>query len=209
MSNRNERRYDNLSEAVAFQVAFEFMIYTYDDIGWYDMFEETCSRCRVYRQYKDFITPKANCKKDYAILDTLDYGVSETIRNELIENFDITEEDFRPARNKKGDIVYYQITPQHKMLPIKSVNRIKELKPCRKCGSIQHRMKIYKNRKDAEYYYITKEALEDMHDINVTYEDFEMFIPEVIVSRRVYDFLIERYPRMRFFPLFLAEEKEL
>ena len=208
MTNRNERRYDNLSEAVAFQVAFEFMVYAYDDSNWFDTFKTICTRCGKEEQYADFLVPKSSCKKEYAIFDTLHYGVSEKIKNELIENFDITEEDFRPVRNKTGNIVYYQITPQHKMLPIKSVNRIKQLKPCRKCGSVQYRMKIYKNDKNAEYYYITKEALEDMHDINMTYEEFNMFYSEVIVSRRVYDFLIERYPRMRFFPLFLSGENQ-
>lgn len=205
MENRMEKRYDNLSEAVAFQIAFEFMVYQYGDMNWYDVYEETCTTCGVYRQYEDFMAPKSSCKKDYAILDTCYYGVSEEIMRGLVENFDITEEDFRPIRNKTGNIVFYQITPQHTMLPIKSVNRIKALKPCRKCGSVQHRMKTYKNKKDAEYYYITKEALEDLHDINETYEKFNIFIPEVIVSRRVYDYLIEKYPRMRFFPLFLAE----
>ena len=70
---------------------------------------------------------------------------------------------------------------------------------------MQHRIKTYKNKQGLEYYYISKEALEDMHDINETYERFNIFIPEFIVSRRVYDYLIEIYPRMRFIPLFLVE----
>lgn len=158
-----EKKYDNLSEAVAFQIAFEFMVYQYSDMNWYDVYEETCTTCRVYRQYADFMAPKSSCKKEYSILDTYYYGGSEEIVKGLVENFDITEEDFRPIRNKKGDIVYYQITPRHIMLPIKSVNRIKKLKPCRKCGAKQHRIKLYKNKKGEDYYYITKEALEDMH----------------------------------------------
>ena len=208
MANRNEKKYNNLSEAVAFQIAFEFMIYAYDDSNWFDTFRTICTRCGKEEQIADFLVPKSSCKKEYGRFDTLYYGVSENIKNELINNFDITEEDFRPAYNKTGNIVYYQITPRHKMLPIKAVNRIKELKPCRKCGSVQYRMKKYKNEKGAEYYYITEEALLDMKDINVTYEEFDMFYSEVIVSRRVFDFLIKRYPRMRFVPLFLAKEEK-
>lgn len=36
----------------------------------------------------------------------------------LIDNFNINDDDFRPIRNKTGDIVYYQISPIHTMLPI-------------------------------------------------------------------------------------------
>ena len=84
-------------------------------------------------------------KKDGAILDIYHYGVSITIRNLLIENFDITENDFRAIRNKKGEIVFYQITPQHTMQPLIGENSIKQLKPCSKCGSIQYRIKEFKN----------------------------------------------------------------
>ena len=205
MANKNEKRYDNLSEAVAFQIAFDFMIYTYGDVGWYDIFEITCTTCRKERQYADNLVPKSSCKKEYGRFDILYYGVSEIIKNNLIDNFDITEKDFRPVRNKKGDIVFYQITPQHTLLPIKSVNKIKELTPCRKCGEIQYRITEYQNEKGEEYYYISKDALNNMKDINITHERFDCYMPRFIVSRRVYDYLIEKYPRMRFIPLFLAE----
>lgn len=36
--------------------------------------------------------------------------------------FDVTEEDFRHVRTKRGEIVYYQVTPQHKLLPLHEVN---------------------------------------------------------------------------------------
>ena len=205
--NKNDRRYDNLSEAVAFEIAFDFVLYSYDNVGFYDFFREECPSCRRPIQYNDFLAPKGNCKKEYAILDIYHFGISKNIRKELIDNFDITEQDFRPIKNKKDEIVFYQITPQHRMLPISSVNRIKQLKPCKKCGSIQYRLKAHKNRKGEEYYYISKEALDDMHDINVTFEDFDMFIPEVIISRRVYNYLISKYPRMKFIPLFLKNHE--
>ena len=34
MKNINEKLYDNLSEAVAFEINFTHMIYTYDNVGW-------------------------------------------------------------------------------------------------------------------------------------------------------------------------------
>ena len=60
-----------------------------------------------------FLAPKTSCKKNFGILHNLEFGVSEQIRNELLSEFDIQEEDFREVCNKKGDVVYWQITPRH------------------------------------------------------------------------------------------------
>lgn len=205
MLNFNEKKYDNLSKAVAFEISFESFIYSYGDLSCAYFEKELCSHCHNNTQHVDFLAPKVNCKKDFGILDILKFGVSANIRSLLIENFDITEEDFRPVRTKSGEIVFYQITPQHTMLPISDVNRIKQLKPCSKCGAIQYRDRVYENKKGEPYHYISKKALEDLHDINVTYEKFEMFTPYFVVSKRVYDFLIERYPRLHFMPFFLKD----
>lgn len=140
------------------------------------------------------------------MLWTYDYGVSIEIHDDLIREFDITEDDFRPIRNLKDDIIYYQITPIHVMKPIGAVNRYRELKPCRKCGSVQFREKVYLNVKEWEYSFITKEALEDMHDINISCEAFMRFSRNFVISRRVYDHLTAKYPRMTFRPMFLKEE---
>lgn len=203
MTNVNEKRYPNISEAVAFRIAFAHMAYSYGDVGWDKIERYVCEHCGLTEQYADFLAPKSTFKKEFAILDTYHYGVSANIRKELIENFDVTEDDFRPCRNKTGDIVFYQITPVHTMLPLTSVNRTRPLKPCKKCGSIQYREKEYKNKNGYPYSFITQEVLNDLHDLNVTYEKYEMHLPYWVVSRRVYDFLIERYPRMNFQPIFL------
>ena len=42
--------------------------------------------------------------------------------DKLIGKFDVMEEDFRPVRTKRGEIVYHQVTPQHKLLPLHEVN---------------------------------------------------------------------------------------
>lgn len=205
MININEKHYPNLSEAVAFRITFDPFVYTYDSDILEESFPTQCSRCGYAPQVRDLVAPKSNCKKDYGILWTYEFGVSPNLRANLIENFDITEKDFRPIWNKSGEIVYYQITPQHVMLPLISVNRWRALKPCRKCGRIEYREKSYYNKNDEQYRYITREALEDMTDINVSYEHFDMDMPIFVVSRRVYDYLVAIYPRMRFEPFFLKE----
>lgn len=201
--NVNKKRYENLNDAVAFEIAFEFMLYGYDDVGWDEYERYTCTKCGKMEQFSDFLVPKSNCKKDYAILQSYEYGVSIEIQEKLISNFDITNDDFRPVRNKIGDIVYYQITPQHTMKPIDSVNRMRKLKKCPKCNSVQYRINEYKNKKGFLFYYITQDALDDLCDLNRTFENFDMHSPRYIVSRRVFEFLSNQYPRMRFIPLFL------
>lgn len=208
MSNINEKRYPNINDAVAFNIAFAPMICTYGSVGWDEILHTKCSRCGLTEQVSDFLAQKSDCqKKDGAILDIYHYGVSITIRNLLIENFDITENDFRAIRNKKGEIVFYQITPQYTMQPLIGENSIKQLKPCSKCGSIQYRIKEFKNEQGWPYYYISNEAYSEMHDLNKTFENFDMHIPNFIVSRRVYDFLIKKYPRLNFEPLFLKTQR--
>lgn len=205
MNNINKKRYNNIDEAVAFIIAFAPMIFSYDSFSFTDLEKETCSRCRKTEQISDFLAPKANCNKKFGVLDSYHYGFCDEIKNDLIEHFDVAEEDFRPIRNKDGSIVFWQITPQHTMRPINKVNRIRELKPCRKCGSIQHRCKPFKNKQGEEFLYITKDALDDMHDINQSFEKYGLFIPYYVVSKRVYEHLINKYPRMTFLPMFLKE----
>lgn len=208
MTNVTEKRFPNVKDAVAFQVAFAPFVYSYGNVGWDEYERYACTRCNYMEQFADFLAPKSECrKKDGAILQTYEYGVSIEIHDLLIENFDITEKDFRPIRNKAGDIVFFQITPQHIMLPLSDVNRVRKLKPCKKCGSVEYRIKDNKTKEDWEYYYISRETLDDLHDINRTYEEFGMHKPRYLVSRRVYDFLTERYPRMAFAPFFLKEKE--
>lgn len=203
MAKLMDRLYDNIDEAKAFMLSFTNFAYFYDDVSPWDFMTETCHECRKCSQTKDFLAPKASCKKPTSILHSLDMGVSREVRDELIQHFNITEADFRPVRTKKGEIVYYEITPQHVMLPIHEENEWEIAINCPQCGSVQYKRSDFRNEKKEPYYFISQAALDDMHDLNVTYEQFRWGIPVVIVSRRVYDYLTERYPRTHYFPLFL------
>ena len=59
--------------------------------------------------------------------------------------------------------------------------------------------------KVTDYYYDSNNNLIAQKTDNATYEKYEMHLPYWVVSRRVYDFLIKRYPRMNFEPFFLNE----
>ena len=202
MSILMEKLYKNLDQAVAFELSFTNPIDIYDDTCIMDYMEELCDKCGKIFQQHDYLVPKSRCKKPYGILSSCVYGVSEELKYELIINFNITEKDFRPIRNKKGEIVFYQITPQHIMLPINKENNW-HIKTCPKCGSIQYSNTEQENEIGEFYYYISKQALAEMHDLNITYEHFDTNEPMCVISKRVFEFLIKRYPRSHYIPFFL------
>ena len=196
--------YDNINEAKAFALSFTNFAYFYDDLEDTDTHKLVCEHCYKEVQYADYRMPKSSAKKDTSILESLEFGISPALRDELIANFDITEADFRPVRTKKDEIIYYQITPQHVMLPLYGVNEWPLLSVCSCCGNIRYDDSgREKNNNSQPYYYISKEVLDDMHDINISFEHLHRDYPLFIISRRLYDFLIERYPRTHYFPFFL------
>ena len=198
--------YDNLDEAKAFAISFTNFAYFYDDLEDTDTHKLVCEHCYKEVQYADYRMPKSSAKKDSAILHSLEPGVSPALRDELIAKFDVTEADFRPVRTKKDEIIYYQITPQHTLLPLHEVNMWPILSRCANCGNVRYNDIPKKNKKNESYHYITPEALTDMHDLNVTFEHFHRDYPLYVISRRLFDFLIERYPRTHYYPFFLKEE---
>ena len=198
-----DKLYDNLDEAKAFSLSFTNFAYFCDDLAYSDYVTEICNECGKSYQSMDYIAPRSSCKKPTSILHSLQFGVSIELRADLIEQFDVTEDDFRPVRNKRGDIVYYQITPQHVMLPIAEENGWKPKTPCPKCGSVKYEEIQHENEKGQSYYYLNQAALDDLHDLNVTYEVFRWYRPLYVISRRLYDYLIERFPRTHYEPFFL------
>lgn len=198
--------YDNLDEAKAFAISFTNFAYFYDDLEDTDTHKLVCEHCYKEVQYVDYRMPKSSAKKDTAILHSLEPGVSPALRDELIAKFDVTEADFRPVRTKKDEIIYYQITPQHVMYSLSEVNDWPVEIVCRKCGTILHDRPRRANLHGEAYFYITEEAINDMHDLNVTFEHFHRDYPLYVISRRLFDFLIERYPRTHYYPFFLKEE---
>lgn len=204
MKKRMDRLYDNIDEAKAFELSFTNFAYFYDDVSTWDFHTEICDKCGKTYQKDDYLAPRASCKKPTSILHSLEFGVSCELRDDLIARFDITEEDFRPVRNKRGEIVYYQITPQHVMLPIHKENQWIPKESCPQCGAVQYEHHDHKNRNRETYHYISQDALDDLHDFNVTYERFRWHRPICVISRRIYDYLTEMYPHTHYYPFFLS-----
>lgn len=201
-----DKLYPDLDRAVAFELRLTHMIFTYDDLCYYDYTEPPCPRCNRALRTKPYLAPKANCKKPCGEIDYGGHGVHPELRDELIARFDITEKDFAPILNKRGEIVYYEITPRHTMLPIHRENRWMPYPPCLVCGSRQFSNHDFENENEEVYHLISPEALGDLHDLNVTFERFSTHEPLIVVSRRVYEFLTEKYPRTHYYPFYLPEE---
>lgn len=212
MGKLMDRLYDNIDEAKAFVLSFTNFAYGYDDLNSDDFKSVVCEECRKRHQYRDYLFPKASFKKPTSILSYYDFGVSCELRDELIEKFDITEDDFRPIYTKKGELVYYQITPQNVMEPIYEKNDWYVTSVCPQCGAIQYGSdrigNWYYNEKREPFAYISQNALDNMHDLNISYERFLRYSANYVISRRLYDFLTERYPRTHYFPLFLKESED-
>ena len=79
---------------------------------------------------------------------------------------------------------------------------------CPQCGAIQYDGKWHYNEKREPFAFISQKALDNMHDLNISYERFLRYSADYVISRRLYDFLTERYPRTHYFPLFLKQETE-
>lgn len=114
--------YDNLDEAKAFVLHFTNFAYFYSDIAFDEYYTTVCATCGREVQHRDYLMHRSSAKKDTHLLHSYEPGISPALRDELIGKFDVTEEDFRPVRTKRGEIVYYQVTPQHKLLPLHEVN---------------------------------------------------------------------------------------
>ena len=212
MSKLMDRLYDNIDEAKAFALSFTNFAYIYDNVSFDEFLAVTCEECGKRHQYRDYLYPKASFKKPTAILSTYDFGISCELRDELIEKFDITEDDFRPIYTKKGELVYYQITPQNVMEPIYEENGWYVTSVCPQCGAVQYGSDRighwYYNGKREPFAFISQNALDNMHDLNISYERFLRYSANYVISRRLYDFLTERYPRTHYFPLFLKESED-
>ena len=212
MSTYAEKNWGNCSKAVAYSLNFVQMCYISGDFSRF--FNVVCDKCEHNVQVKSFEYSKGNfSKKDYYILDMLVYGVSEKLKNDMVA-FGISEDLFKPIYTKKHDIVLgYQIVPKN-ILPLTyKENGMYEYSKCKKCGKIQYElydaiafMKVYNDLGFPVY--INQSALEAMEDINALGERPGN---DVIISLDLYNYLIEKYPRLECRPVYVGsvyEDKE-
>lgn len=205
-----EKKWGDCSKAVAYQFNFVKLVYRYS-ADCYDDYFYLCPKCKnEVEQKKDYEYPKSSIpkNKDYYLLDTYDSGVSEKLKNDLLE-FGIAESNFRPIYSRKhNEILGYQVTPKNMLPSITENNAERQIFYCEHC-------KTKKFEVDDSYFdaynrlgypvYISKEAFDKMEHINCL--DGEVDSYTVIISLELYNYLIERYSRLECRPVFIGNVK--
>ena len=211
MTTYAEKKWGNSSKAVAYQFNFVKLVYRYS-ADCYDDYFHLCPKCKnEIKQKKDYEYPKSSFpkNKDYYLLDTYDSGVSEKLKNDMLE-FGVAEGNFRPIYSRRhNEILGYQVTPKNMLPSITENNAERQIFYCEHC-------KTKKFEVDDSYFdaynrlgcpaYISKEALDKMEHINCL--DGEVGSYTVIVSLELYNYLIEKYPRLECRLVFLGNVKD-
>lgn len=205
-----EKKWGDCSKAVAYQFNFVKLVYRYS-ADCYDDYFYLCPKCKnEVEQKKDYEYPKSSFpkNKDYYLLDTYDSGVSEKLKNDMLE-FGIAETNFRPIYSRKhNEILGYQVTPKNMLPSITENNAERQIFYCEYC-------KTKKFEVDDSYFdaynrlgypvYISKGAFDKMEHINCL--DGEVGSYTVIISLELYNYLIEKYPHLECRPVFIGNVK--
>lgn len=207
-----EKNWPDTELAVAYSLNFVQMCFRYDSDTWSDFYESCCKHCSDYSiQKRDFECPKSGfSKKDYFILDTCDYGISEKVKNDLID-FGIDDCNFRPIYTRGHKLILgWQISPQYVLSPTYNVNGFFKKLICKECD-------FYKYERFEKYtdsylfngygypHFITKEALEQLNGFHLAYTSDKLC---VYISKKIYQMLVQKYPRIECRPVFLGSIKE-
>ena len=205
-----EKNWGDCSKAVAYELNFVQMCYGYPTVALAEYYKSICPHVDdLSIQCRDLEYPKSGySKKDYYQLDSYDMAVSDNLKTDMMR-FGIPEEVFRPVYNKKHDIILgWQITPRNILPPIWQLNGEREIIMCEICN-----YRTYEVLDEINYFdaydgmgypvYISREVLEQMEDINATTET-----GSVIISLDLYNYLIEKYPRLECRPVFLGQIEE-
>lgn len=204
MKTYAEKMWGDCSKAVAYQLNFVQLCYGYGT-DCYDDYYDLCPKCGyAITQNKDYEYPKGTfSKKDYYILDTYDYGVSKELA-EYMFCFGVSKDNFRPIFTRKHDVTLgYQITPVYTLKPIGEMNGEKRKLKCKSCNRYEYEYpdNLVAYNKLGYPVYISDEVLKQIekYQITRTYEQ-----GDVIISLELYNYLLNRCPRIECRPVFLG-----
>lgn len=196
-----------MEEAVAYIPYFGRMCYEYDDSP--NFFKIACNKCchdiqidnleiknqGAIKKYKDDFATFRHVGQDFSVVTIPMYQY-------LCES-GVDKRYFRPvyARRDKENPIGYQIYSEDALPEGAVISGKYEYYECRKCKA---KIAEYQMTEQYEHFYITKDAVDNMKPISVTYELYSRR-PEIVVSKEVYDAIIEKDPKAYFFPVYLKE----
>lgn len=208
MKTYAEKNWCDCSKAVAYSLNFVQLCYGYGNDRYGDYFE-LCPACgHEIRQIKDYEYPKSGfSKKDYYLLDTYEYGVSEKLKTDML-NFGISPEIFKPVYTRKHDMILgWYLAPETTLPEVYQLNCMSKKVICRDCGYTMY--EYNESARSNEAYggigyplYIDENALSCLKDIAKTTEYGNC---DVMITLSLYHYLIDRYPRLECRPVFLGD----
>lgn len=205
-----EKYWGDCSKAVAYTLNFVQMSYASDSFTWTDYFDSVCPHYEdLSIQIKNFEFPKHSfSKKDYYQLQVGGYGVSQKLMEDMIA-FGVEKENFKPIYYSRDHhtILGYSISPIRTLPPICEQNLYKKRCVCKQCQFYIY--DIIDSKSDWDAYngvgypdYFSQEALDSLDMIARKTES-----NDVIISLELYNYLIEKYPRLECRPVFLGNLK--
>lgn len=204
-----DAKYDkkDFEKAVAYVPEFKRVCWEYDDS---DVFGNDCGECGMWDQTGDLeIKPQGSIKKyrdEYATFVNEGAGtplISVKLYEYLCEN-GIDKKYLRPVYSKRDKLtpIAYQLYSDF-VLPAQVVKypqfEIKE--KCEKCGRIQL---LYSEPEEFSPMTISREAVSQLQPVNMPSE-YLVHFKQTIVSKQMYQLIIEKDPKARFEPIFLEE----
>lgn len=210
---------EDFDAAVAYIVNFWYFADTYEDIPLAEPLFECCDKpswkyvTGMIQKTNYRIPPKEFKTKKYAKL-LPGYAVSKEVVDLLLAENAATMNDFLEVYDKsRKKIVSYQFAPENIFTGFAKDNNMILQDKCDNCGA--------ENYTDIDApYYISESTLSQLKCVNVTKEYSGPIIEEkekenakpdercsylepwIIVDKRTYTILHEKYPRMQFIPVF-------
>lgn len=207
----------DFNNGVAYMVNFWNFAYTYDDVALDDYLKECCCAPKwKYEngliQYKPLLIPSSEIKKKKCAKLHLGYAINKDVVSLLTEHELAQTEDFLEVKDKRGEVVAYQISPQHLVTGFAIDNNMRLVDKCINCG-------LERYEYDKEPFYINERLLGQLQGLNCTTEvtgpiierydenliekKYSIVEPWYIINKEVYTLLNKKYPKMQFIPIFM------
>ena len=204
-----DARYDkkDMEKAVGYIPIPNRICFEYDDSD--DVFEPVCNKCYINKQVRDLeIRPYGAIKKyanEYASFYNEEndaFIVSKLLYKSLLDN-GINQKYFRPVytRKDKKTPLAFQIVSESCILEGGLIDKNYNLSICEVCGN---QSRLYAHKKSYAPKIITEQALNQMKDVNMTYEYYGQ-TRMLVISKALYELIIEKDKKAKFLPVFLEE----
>lgn len=208
MQTYAEKYWGDCSKAIGYQLNFEH-IYLVCNESWAKSFRSSTKHDVHFDvQVMPYKYPKSSISKnkDFYRLNGYHCGVSKRLMQDMVD-FGANREDFLPIINSRNseDVLGYSLLPKNILPPIYHLNCMHKVYYCNECKIFKFEYNDDVNMLDAYNgsgypVYIDEEVLKCFNIINRTLE----FETDVIINLELYNYLINKYPKLECRPVFIG-----